>query len=387
MPTTTYLRDLDAPDLHGTGFDSDSRAPQAFHVTLPGFERTDLLEVPALASALGVRAVMVKNEALRASLPSFKILGASWASGRAIWREWLGADPTVPIEFGPLREAVSRLTVEQPDREFMLVAATDGNHGRGVAYFARQMGLAAWILVPEGTAQARIDAIAGEGARVDVVDGTYDDAIAASAQLAGPDRLVISDTSWDGYVTTPRDVIDGYSTLFYEVDDQVAERALPSPTHVVLQAGVGSFAAAGLRHFVGRGVDSIIVEPSTANCLMASARAGDMTEVPGPHRSAMAGLNCGLPSLIAWPVVDGLADRFIAIDDDTLAGATVALADAGIESGESGVAGAAALLDLASTGRLDEAGLGSDSVVLFINTEGITDPVNYERLLTAGADG
>jgi diaminopropionate ammonia-lyase len=342
------------------GFPAPSREPLATHRTLPGYQPTPLVSCPALAERLGVATVVVKDESTRLGLPSFKILGASWAVLQAIKR--------APAARG-------------------LVAATDGNHGRGVARMAKLLGLSCAILVPAGTAAARIDAIVSEGASVTVVDGTYDDAIVASAALADEHHLIISDTSWDGYESTPRAVIDGYSTLFYEIDDELAAQGLPQPTVVALQAGVGAFAAAALRHYRSSGtgsVHTVVVEPLTANCLMASARAGDMTEVPGPHASHMAGLNCGLPSQLAWPIVAAVTDTFIAIDDEFAYEAMRALAAVGIESGESGAAALGGLLALAEDpAAAAAAGLGPQSHVLFVNTEGATDPVNYAAVLGA----
>jgi diaminopropionate ammonia-lyase len=203
--------------------------------------------------------------------------------------------------------------------------------------------------------------------------------------MADDDTLVISDTSWDGYTRTPRAVIDGYSTMFREVDDESAARGWPAPTVVALQAGVGAFAAAGINHYRGGTDDEpviAIVEPSTANCLMASAKAGRMTEVPGPHRSTMAGLNCGWPSQLAWPVVQAGTDVFVAIDDPQVEVAMLAMAEEGIVSGESGAAGLAGLLALtADRDAAAAVGITEAGIVLVVNTEGATDPVNYQRVV------
>ena len=229
--------------------------------------------------------------------------------------------------------------------------------------------------------QARIDAIAAEGALVEVIDGSYDDAVARAAELASPDRLIVSDTSWDGYRVVPRDVIDGYSTMFAEIDEEIASAGFTAPTHLIMQAGVGAYPAAGVRHFAQRGTRFIIVEPSAAACLLASARAGRTTEAPPPHGSAIAGLNCGLPSPLAWPILDRLVSAFIAIDDEALPAAAQALAAAGIEAGESGMAGVAGILAAARAGRLGELRIGPLSTLLFVVTEGVTDEANYARLL------
>jgi diaminopropionate ammonia-lyase len=272
------LRD---PDLEA----GDDDAPLRFHRGLPGYAPTPLVDAPELAAEWGVGRVWLKFERERFGLPAFKLLGASWAA-----RELLGEPPYHP--------------------ELELVAATDGNHGRAVARVARMAGIGATILVPAGTARARIDAIAGEGAGVEVVDGSYDDAVRRSAAMAGPHRLVLSDTSWPGYEDVPRRVIEGYATIFREVDEQAGGL----PDVAVVPIGVGALAAAAARHLAGR-ARLAGVEPSGAACVLESARAGEIVEVPGPHTSIMAGLNAGLPSLVAWPLVSRGFDVLCAVED------------------------------------------------------------------------
>lgn len=348
--------------------------PLDFHRTLEEYHPTPLLRLPSLARRLGVAQVLVKDEAERLGLPAFKMLGASWATARAVRRHWTG--PDVPLDVPRQRAALADGT------ERRLVAATDGNHGRGVARMAAMLGVGCTIYVPAGMAPSRQSAIEGEGATVNVVEGSYDDAVRRSAQDLDDRTLVISDTSWPGYATVPADVVHGYSTIFREVDDALRSTRSTGPTHVFLQAGVGSFAAAGLLHHAGpspRPV-GIVVEPSGADCLLRSAAAGHVAEAPGPHTSSMAGLNCGLPSLLAWPVVDALADVFVAVDDDLAHEAMRLLAGAGIVSGESGAAGLAGLLALSQDDASRSAArLGPDAVVLLVNTEGATDPDNFGR--------
>jgi diaminopropionate ammonia-lyase len=354
-------------------------SPLRFHQGMPGYEPTPLRDCPALAERLGVGAVLVKDEATRMGLPSFKILGASWAAVTAVARHWTGGSSAPPT----LRDLAQR--IPDPDKR-RLVAATDGNHGRGVARMARLLGVGCEILVPAGTATARIAAITGEGAVVRVVEGSYDDAVAASAALADEFTLVVSDTSWPGYRETPAAVIDGYSTMFAEIDATLDRAGLPAPDVVCLQAGVGAFAAAGLRHFRGpdRAVPAsrtVVVEPSGANCLLASARAGRLTGVPGPHLSTMAGLNCGLPSELAWPVVRAGTDVFVAVDDDAAYEAMRELARHGIVAGESGAAGLAGLLAVIHGPNRDRLGLTPGARVLIVNTEGATDPRHYREVV------
>ena len=373
--------------IPAAGFPAENRLPLTAHECLPGYAPTQLRDCPALAARLGVGTVLVKDESQRLGLPSFKILGASWATLTSVQRAW-GKSVAGPLTLAAVRESIGSVDGRG------LVAATDGNHGRGIARMAALLGLSATILVPVGTARTRIDAIASEGAQVHVIEGTYDDAIGASAGMADADHLVVSDTSWDGYEEAPRAVVEGYSTMFFEIDDAVNERTLPAPDVVALQGGVGAFAAAGLRHYRGNSASTgqprtVVVEPTSANCLMASARAGHPVLVPGPHESSMAGLNCGLPSQLVWPIVAAGTDVFVAIPDTCTEEAMRALADEGIVAGESGAAGLAGLLALAQHGSAherDRAGLRPQASVLLVNTEGATDPDNYRRVVGQPAE-
>jgi diaminopropionate ammonia-lyase len=331
---------------------SDSQEPLHFHRGLPGYTATPLVDAPELAAEWGVASVRLKFEEERFGLPAFKFLGVSWAAQRL-----LGEPPHDP--------------------EIKLVAATDGNHGRAVARVARMSGLGATVLVPAGTARARIEAIAGEGATVEVVDGSYDDAVRRSAKMAGSRRLVLSDTSWPGYEEVPRWVIEGYATIFHEIDEQSPE----SFDVAVVPIGVGALAAAAARHLAGR-ARLVGVEPSAAACMFASARAGEITEVPGPHGSIMAGLNAGMPSLVAWPLVSGGFDVFCAAEDDLAVDGMRRLAALGLAAGEcsGGAVGACAgLLDDPAARQALAAGPGSSVLVLL--PEGVTDPEAYARLV------
>jgi diaminopropionate ammonia-lyase len=346
----------------------------AFHQRLPGYAPTPLRDVPALAAATGVGRVLVKDESSRLGLPAFKILGASWATYRVLcdrmggepeWRTLDDLATEVAAELGPLR----------------LVAATDGNHGRAVARMAHLLGLRATILVPEGTADARIAGIESEGAEVVVSPGTYDDAIAASAAMASERDIVISDTSWPGYEDPPRWVIEGYATIFAEIG---AELDGPLDAAVVpLGVGaLGASAAACLRASREPGDAPVLigVEPDTAACVTAAVEAGHVVEVPGPHRSIMAGLNCGLASLLALPAVAAGFDAFVAIDDDRCRTAIRAHADAGMDVGETGAAALAGLTAVIEE-HADALPLPDNATVLLLATEGVTDPANFERIV------
>lgn len=367
---------LESPDGRGAPpIPAMSVSPRPFHASMAGYRPTPLRDAPGVAAELGAREVLVKDESERLGLPSFKVLGVSWAVHRALV-EHLGSTLERISTFEELREHVAAL------RPLTLLAATDGNHGRAVAHMAALLGLEARIYVPADMVPARIAAIEGEGATVTVIDGGYDDAVTRSAQDAGERCLVISDTSWPGYERVPAWVIEGYSTIFAEIDETLERDRRAQPDVVVVPIGVGALAAAAVAHYwskAGRRPLIVGVEPTSAACVLESVAAGRIVTLEHPQTSIMAGLNCATPSLIAWPLVSRGIDLYVAVPDEFIAGATRLLAGDGIAAGECGAAGLAALIALSA-----ETDLSADSRVLLLSTEGPTDPDAYRRLMDAG---
>jgi diaminopropionate ammonia-lyase len=353
--------------------------PRTYHASIPGYGPTPLRRARRTADRLDVARVSVKDESQRLGLPSFKVLGASWAIYRALLAQ-LGVPPSPALTFDELRRAV------EPLRPFTLSAATDGNHGRAVAHVAAMLGFDANIYVPEDMIEARRNAIAAEGAAVTVVAGGYDDAVSRSAQDAGPQCLVISDTSWEGYEQIPGWVIDGYATVFAEIDEQLLQAGLPRPDVVVVPVGVGALAAATVRHFWSSPAPRPVligVEPTSAACVLESIVAGHIVTLDHSQHSVMSGLNCGTPSQVAWPLVSQGLDLYLAVPDHPIAEATRLLAADEIVAGESGAAGLAGLLTLQTDVDLLDGGawLAPDQHVLLICTEGPTDPAAYARFI------
>jgi diaminopropionate ammonia-lyase len=353
----------------------------AFHRSLPGYAPTPLVAFPALAGELGIGELWVKDEGRRLGLDAFKVLGAAYAIHRV-----LAEAP---------RGGAERRT---------FATATDGNHGRAVAWTARVTGQRAVVFVPGHTVPARIAAIRGEGAEVVVVDGTYDDAVRqAAAESARHGWQVISDTAYPGYLEIPRWIMAGYETIFREAAEQLGEAGRGGPDVVLLQAGVGGFAGSGASFYARRAAGGpgatrprlprlVVVEPTDADCLLESIASpgGELSEGRGGQRSIMAGLNCGLPSLVAWPVLRATVDLFLAVDDAFAEEAMRRLASGAggaprVVAGESGAAGLAGLLALCGEAELaaERAALGLDrsARVLLVNTEGATDPVGYRRIV------
>ena len=328
----------------------------AFHRSLDGYAPTPLVELPAVAAELGVGRVFAKDESSRLGLPAFKALGASWAMHRAL-AELSAAGRA---EVGPVT----------------FVTATDGNHGRAVARTARLLGHQARITVPDGVHPAAIAAIEAEGASVAVVGGSYDDAVAAAARdaAADPGAILLQDTAWPGYETVPAWIVEGYATLFAELDEQVRARDMQAPDLVVVPVGVGSLAQAAVAHYRSRPDQArtslISAEPVTAACAFASLRAGRAVTVPTAV-TTMAGLNCGTPSSLAWPYLrDGL-DGAAAVTDQEAAAAGATLRAGGVDAGPCGWAALAAVRRaLAEPGAREHLGVGEASVLVLIVTEG-----------------
>jgi diaminopropionate ammonia-lyase len=316
-----------------------------FHESLPGYAVTPLLTLPAVAESLEVGAVLVKDESLRLGLPAFKMLGASWAVHRALQRS-------------------------TGDRR-RLVTATDGNHGRAVARMAALMKLPATVVIPRGVSERAIDLIRAEGAEVRVLDMPYDDAVLEAAALADadPDALLVQDTSWPGYEEVPQWIVDGYATLFDEAAEQAAELGTGIDL-VIVPAGVGSLAHAAVTFARSRAdCRAVTVEPDVADCIRASLAAGALTTVP-TGQTSMAGLNCGTPAYLAWPDLQRGLVGAVVVDDEAAAHAVAELADLGLDAGPCGAASLAALRILAAEPARSQLGLGPETRILLLNTEG-----------------
>jgi diaminopropionate ammonia-lyase len=324
---------------------------RAFHAGLPEYRPTPLTEVPAVAAELGVGRVFVKDESHRMGLAAFKVLGASWAVHQVLSR-WSGPAPVT------------------------LVAATDGNHGRAVAWLARRAGQRARAFVPRGVHPAAVAAIAAEGAQVTEISGTYDDAVGLAVEAASaPDAQLVQDAGWPGYEEVPGWIVEGYLTLFAETGEQLAGAGAQEPALVVIPAGVGSLAQAGVIHYRSRaGATALLtVEPDTAACVLASLVRGELGTI-GTGKTIMAGLNCGTPSGLAWPYLrDGL-DAAVAVADADSAAAARDLAGYGIPAGPCGgaaLAGArAALSGEGAQERRAALAIGPDATVVLLSTEG-----------------
>lgn len=362
-----------------------------FHATFPQYVPTPLVSLPALAAEVDVQRLWVKDESKRFDLNSFKVLGGSYAIARYLG-ERLGIPPE-ELSFDRLREPA----VRQRLGNVAFVTATDGNHGRSVAWSARELGHHADVFVPAGTAASRIANIEREGAQVHVAQGNYDETIRIARDFADEhDGVIVQDTAWEGYHDIPLWIMQGYAVLMHEAMEQIEAEGADSPTHVFLQAGVGSFAggAAGLisRTYGTSRTAVAVLEPDRAGCYYASVAAadGEPRDIAGEMPSIMAGLACGEPNRIAWPILRDHADYYLRCRDCVAASGMRALAhprgnDRVIVSGESAVAGIGVLLaathDPAQRGLREGLGLTADARVLVVSTEGDTDPEHYRRIV------
>lgn len=350
----------------------------------PGYAETPLFDLGGLARAAGLGAVWYKHEASRFGIGSFKALGGAYAVCRLLKAELKrrGIDAsTADLVAGKHAGAVAALTV---------TCATDGNHGRSVAWGARTFGCGCVIYIHKTVSTGRADAIAAFGAEVVRIDGNYDDAVrkaAADAEANG--WFVVSDTSYPGYMDVPRDVMQGYTVMAAEAFAQLPDGL--APTHIFLQGGVGGMAAAvaaqAWETYGAARPRIVVVEPENAACLFESAVAGHPVAVPGDLDTVMAGLACGEVSLLAWEILDEVTDDFLVVPDAAAVAAMKLLAeglggDAPFVAGESAVAGLAGALGAQGVPEL-AAGLGLDaqSRLLVFGSEGATDPETYTALV------
>lgn len=364
-----------------------------FHESFQQYSPTPLVPLRDLAAELGVAGIFVKDESPRFGLEAFKVLGGSYMIGSYIAKS-LGldiSDLSYPRMISPeIRKELGEVT---------FITATDGNHGRGVAWTANQLRQKAIVYMPKGTAKRRIENIQAENAEVRVIDGNYDYCVSlAKAHAEKNGWILTQDTTSEGYSEFPVWCMQGYTTMAYEAYEQLL--ALDEkPTHIIVQAGVGSLAGAVLGFFASQyGEDkpfTIILEPTKADCFLRTVRAGDgeLHIVTGDMDTIMAGLACGKPCSIAWDVLRDYADAFIACEDSVSAKGMRVLAnprgrDPKIISGESGAVGVGLLAEIMGNPGWGEIRktlrLGTDSKVLCFSTEGATDPENYRRIV-AGA--
>jgi len=348
-----------------------SDRPIDFHRRLPGYRQTPLVDAPRLAERLGVAKVLVKDETSRFGLPSFKILGASWATYAAL-RERLGPLPDAPLTYDGLQAWAA------PSRPLTLLAATDGNHGRAVARVARWLGLKARIFVPSFVSPGRCQAIAAEGAELVMIDGVYDASVDAAVDAAcGAGTLLISDTARSASDVVPRLVTAGYTTAFAEVEQQLSASGDDRIDAVAAQAGVGGLASATTMWArltrSGRSPRVVVVEPEPAACVLAALAAGEPMAVSASQVTAMSVLQCGTVSLTAFANLQAGVSCCLANEDSWATTAVSELSSSGIRTGPSGAAGVAGLL-AALTGPFAEPlrqhlGLSSDARLLAVATE------------------
>ena len=368
----------------------------AFHRSFPEYQVTPLAELTDLAAELGVAGIYVKDESYRFGLNAFKVLGGSYAIGKYIAGRMNLADGELTYE---------RLTdgsVKRELGEITFVTATDGNHGRGIAWASMKLGVPCVIYVHKETSQARIDAIRNFGARVEVIDGNYDDAVRQMAIDAEKNNwTVISDTSWDGYTEIPTWIMQGYTTMLLESQEQLAGMGITRPTHVVVQAGVGALAASVVGFYSALFPENppifIVVEPDKAPCVFESIKANDgkCHSVKGDLDTIMAGLACGDPSPIAFDILSHNANFFLSVPDYIAARGMRILScplkgDPFMISGESGAVPLGALYSILTDKGGEELRkkmkLDSNSLVFMVNTEGNTDPKHFRQIIWDGCD-
>ena len=368
-----------------------------FHGSFPQYSITPLARLDGMAKYLGLAGLYVKDESYRFGLNAFKVLGGSFAMARYIAGE-MGRDVS--------EMTYDYLTSEAFRREFgqaTFFTATDGNHGRGVAWAANKLGQKAVVHMPKGSSQARFDNIAREGAAVTIEDVNYDDCVrmAAAEAAVTPHGVMVQDTAWEGYEEIPTWIMQGYGTMAMEAGEQLKAQGCERPTHIFVQAGVGSLAGAVVGYFSNLYADNlptfVVVEAEAAACLYKGAAAGDgdIRIVDGDMQTIMAGLACGEPNTISWDILKNHVKVFIAAPDWVAANGMRMLAapvkgDAPITSGESGAAPFGALAAMMTMDEYkdlrNDIGLDENSKVLLFSTEGDTDPDRYKNIVWKGLD-
>ena len=370
---------------------------RAFHESFPQYSVTPLVKLDHMAAYLGLKEVYVKDESYRFGLNAFKVLGGSFAMARYIAKQ-TGKDVSeLPYNV---------LTSDELRKEFgqaTFFTATDGNHGRGVAWAANKLGQKSVVLMPKGSTQTRLNNILKEGAKATIEEENYDECVRMANAMAEKTEngVMVQDTAWDGYEEIPAWIMQGYGTMAMEAGEQLKAQGCDRPTHIFVQAGVGSLAGAVVGYFSNLYADNpptfVVVEAEAAACLYKDAAAGDgdIRIVDGDMQTIMAGLACGEPNTISWDILKNHVKVFIAAPDWVAANGMRMLAapvkgDAPITSGESGAAPFGALAAMMTMDEYKDLrtdiGLDENSKVLLFSTEGDTDPDRYKNIVWKGLD-
>ncbi len=367
---------------------------KGFHSTIEGYKITPLVDLDALAKKLGVSKIYIKDESHRFGLNAFKALGATYAIGKLLC-EKLNIDiGSVGFDYFKLPEISEKI------KDMVFVTATDGNHGRAVAWTAAQLGCKSIVYMPKGSSLRRLEAIKEFGAEASITDVNYDDAVRLAKKKADEiGGYIVQDTAWEGYEKIPNWITQGYTTMAVEALEQMKLDGIIRPSHVFLQAGVGSFAGSILGYFANVFKDqcpiTTIVEPEKADCIYKSALVNDEKphNVRGDLDTIMAGLACGEPNTETWPILRDLAKAYVSCPDYVAARGMRVLAnplgrDERVISGESGAVGLGLVTLLMEREELKELknrlGLDENSVIVCFSTEGDTDPDHYEKVIYDG---
>ena len=370
---------------------------RAFHESFPQYSKTPLARLDRMADYLGLDSIYVKDESYRFWLNEFKVLGGSFSMARYIAKETGKKVEDLPYNV---------LTSEALKKEFgqaTFFTATDGNHGRGVAWAANKLGQKAVVFMPKGSTQTRLRNILAENAQATIEEVNYDECVrmAAAAAKETPHGVVVQDTAWDGYEEIPSWIMQGYGTMAMEADEQLSEDGCGRPTHVFIQAGVGSLAGAVQGYFANRYPENppkvIVVEAESAACLYkgAAKKDGSIQIVDGDMPTIMAGLACGEPNTLSWDILKNHVDTFTACPDWVARKGMRMLSaplkgDPQVISGESGAAPFGLLASLMTMEEYkdlrEHLELDRDSKVLLFSTEGDTDPDRYKQIVWEGKD-
>jgi diaminopropionate ammonia-lyase len=364
-----------------------------FHQSFPGYSETPLANLSKLAAYFGIKGIFVKDESFRFDLNAFKVLGGSYAIAKYIAGK-LGKD-IADINYNTL---VADQT-KQKLGDITFYTATDGNHGRGVAWAANKLRQKSVVFMPRGSSQARLQNILNEGAQASITDLSYDNAVRLASKKASedPNGVVVQDTAWEGYEKIPGWIMQGYGTMAHEAYRQLQEAGVKRPTHIFIQAGVGSLAGSVVGYFANLFPDNppvvTVVEPSAVDCLYVSNLAGKLVGIKGNLSTIMVGLACGEGNTIAWEILKNYVQFFVSAPDWVASRGMRVLAvplkgDAKVISGESGAVTAGLLFTLLRDAEYQDfrevLGLNSESTVLLFSTEGNTDPEKFRDVVWDG---